>query len=174
MAYGFIVEKKINASDIDALNNIATCATNVDGGNLVTYGAYAQGVWTVTLAGANAGTGLGMAYNPTEHLTVVNGKYFSGLSADPRDYTNLANRPFDVFHPVAGDIIGFTTANITGNAPVVNDVLTTAANGVLTVNAAPTAGTTQFKVLAVENLPFPQAGIGLDYQPLYVCECMAN
>lgn len=173
MAYGYIVEKKIAASDIDALNNIATCASNVDGGNAVIFGSYSQGVWTVTLATANAGA-IALAYNPTEHLTLVNGKTFAGLSADPRDYTNLANRPFDIFTPVAGDIVGFTAANIT-NTPTVGQYLTTSATGTFTASGSvPADGVSAFKVLAIENLPFPQAGVGLNYQPLYVCVCIAN
>ena len=179
MAYGYIVEKKIAASDVDALNaNAVTVAgTNVDGGMAVTLGAYDKGVYTVALAGATADVGVWMAYNPTEHLTVVNGKYFAGLSADPRDYTNLATRPFDIFKPRVGDIIGFTTANFASGAvpTTTNKYITTAANGVLTAGSSPiTAGKVAFTLLSIENLPFPQSGIGLDYQPLYVCVCSAN
>lgn len=177
--YGYIVEKKIAASEIDALNAnaVTTGTTNVDGGMAVSLGTYSQGVYTVSLAEATASVGTWVAYNPTEHLTVVNGKYFSGLSADPRDYTNLATRPFDIFKPQVGDIIGFTAANFGSNTvpSTTNKYITTAASGLW--NAASSAiasGKVAFTLLAIESIPFPQAGIGLSYEPLYVCVCTAN
>lgn len=180
MAYGYIVEKKIAASDVDALNAnaVTTGTTNVDGGMAVALGAYDKGVYTVSLPGATAFTGMWMAYNPTEHLTVVNGKYFAGLSADPRDYTNLATRPFDIFKPQVGDIIGFTAANFGSNQvpdATTNKYVATAADGLWVAGASSiSAGKMALTCLAVENLPFPQAGIGLDYQALYVCVVTAN
>lgn len=172
--YGFVVEKQIAASVVPTLNKSATCATNVDGGNLVTVSTYAGGSYTATLGTAGAATGFWMAYNPTEHLTDVNGKLFSGLSVDPRDYTNIKDRQFDIFKPQVEDIVGVTTANITGTAPTVGQYLEPAASGKLATKASQTSSSTSFKVVAIENLPFPQAGIGQENASLYVCVCVAN
>lgn len=179
MAYGFIVEKTIAADNLDVLNinAIAAKGTNVDGGTAVVLGTYNKGQYTVTVAGAAAAAGVGIAYNPTEHLTEVNGKYFAGLSADPRDYTNIGGRPFDVFIPKKGDIIGFTAANFAdGKLPsTTNKNITTAANGVWTAGAeAIAAGKVAFELLEIENLPFPQAGVGFENAQLYVCVCTNN
>lgn len=170
---GYIVEKTLRADEADSLNRNAIASVNVDGGNLVTFGAYDKGVFTVTPATATAALGVGMAYNPTEHLTVVNGKMFAGLSKDPRDFTNIANRPFDVFIPCKGDIVGFTADNINGAAPTAGQFLVQAANGQLKASATAGDGIA-FKLLAIESLPFPQACVGNEIAPLYVCECVAN
>lgn len=182
MAYGFIVEKKIAATEISTLNASATCATNVDGGNAVVLGAYAKDGYTVTLAGAAASAGTWMAYNPTEQLTAVgsapNVKYFAGLSVDPRDYTNLAGRQIDIFKPQVDDIIGFTAANFGSNQvpdTTTNKYITTAANGQLIASGtAIAAGKIAFQILEVATLPFPQSGVGMEFAPLYVCKCTAN
>lgn len=172
--YGFIVEKQLMADDIGTLNKSATCTTNVDGGNLVTLGAYTDGSYAVTLGTAGAALGFWMAYNPTEHLTSVNGKLFAGLTKDPRDYTNNANRQFDIFKPQVEDIIGFTTSNITGSAPTVGQFLEPAANGTVGAKSSQTADSTSFKVVSIEKLPFPKADIGMEMANLYVCKCVAN
>lgn len=79
---------------------------DIDGGMLVKLGEYADGVWNVTKA--TEGEGLYMAYNPSEHFTDVNGRLFAGLTKDPRDYTNLTGRTFDIFKLTKGDIVGIT------------------------------------------------------------------
>lgn len=179
MAYGYIVESQLMADDIGTLNKTATSATNVDGGNLVTL-AYSNGAYTATLGTAGANLGFYMAYNPTEHLTTVgtgtSQKLFAGLSADPRDYTNIATRPIDVFKPQVGDTIVFTAANITGTAPTAEQYLEPAANGVLTMKASQTASSTSFKVLEVTTIPFPNStkGVGMEFAAAYKCECVAN
>ena len=112
---GYIIEGRIMAKDVESLNRSATCSTAVDGGKLVSLGALSNGLFTATIT--TSGTGLWMAYNPSEHLFDVNGdgtKLVAGgsISADPRDYTNIANRPFDVFKPQIGDIIKITDVAI--------------------------------------------------------------
>ena len=172
---GFLYETQISAKDVDALNRFAKATVNVDGGALVALGAIAEGdVFTATKATAGTGGGLYMAYNPSEQLTVVDGKEYAGLSADPRDYTNIANRVFDVFKPQIGDIVGLTAGNIkTGETVEVGKFLEIGADG-YEVKASATADTTSFKVIAIEKVPFPQAGIGNEYADKYVCEVAFN
>lgn len=175
--YGFIVERKLAADELGSLNIDAVCATNVDGGNLVTLGTYDKGVYTVTLGTAGATLGNWMAYNPEEKYTVINGtptKMYAGLSIDPRDFTNLAGRPFSIFKPVVEDLIGFTAPNITGAVPTVGQFLEPDADGKLVVASAQTADSTSFEVIAVEKQPWAQAGVGMEFVPLYVCRCVAN
>ena len=81
--HGFMIEKRISAKDIEALNRSAKSVADIDGGMLVKLGEYADGVWNVTMA--TGGEGLYMSYNPSEHFTNVNGRLFAGLTKDPRD-----------------------------------------------------------------------------------------
>lgn len=174
MAHGYIIEKQIAADDIGTLTKSATCATDVDGGNLVTLGEYKEGTYTATLGTAGAKLGFWMAYNPTEHLTDVNGKQFAGLSEDPRDYTNLKGREFDIFKPQPEDIIGFTAANISGAMPTAGQFLEPAAAGQVSAKASQTANSTSFQLLEITRSPFPHAGAGAEDSKLYVCKCVAN
>lgn len=174
MAYGWIVEKELAADVIDTLNKSATCVDNVDGGNLVTVGVYTDGGYATTLGTAGATLGFWMAYNPTEHLINVDGSEFSQLTKDPRKYTNLANRTFDIFKPQVEDLIGFSAFCISGSIPVVGQFLEPAANGKLQTKATQTASSTSFKVVATENQPFPQGAPGQENTVLYVCKCVAN
>lgn len=172
---GFLYEIQISAKDVDALNRFAVSDTDVDGGALVTLGGLEDGdVFEATKASVGTGGGLYMAYNPSEQLTVVDGKEFAGLSADPRDYTNIAGRTYDVFMPKVGDIVGLTAGNIkTGETVAVDKYLEIGADG-YEVKASATANTTSFKVIAIEKVPFPQAGIGNEYADKYVCEVAFN
>lgn len=180
--YGFIVEKKIAAKDVDSLNRSAVCATqNVDGGNLVALaaGATPEAPYTATVPATGALTGLWMAYPPTEALAVWNGEYFAGLSKDPRAYTNIMGRPFDVFKPKMYDVIGFTKdcADDTLVSPVVGGFLG-AKNGqtTLTYSASTIASATEFKITYVGTLPFPADAnsIGMSQYTFVVAECVAE
>ena len=93
MANGVIVESRIQATNIDALNRTAKATVDVAGGGLVALtasGAQGNEVWTAAAPASGSLGGLWIAYNPAEHLTKVGGKFFAGLSEDPRDYVNIA------------------------------------------------------------------------------------
>ena len=86
MANGVIVESRIQATNIDALNRTAQAAVNVAGGGLVALtasGTQGNEVWTAAAPASGTLGGLWIAYNPAEHLTVVGDKVFAGLSEDP-------------------------------------------------------------------------------------------
>jgi len=171
---GYMIEKRINAKDNDALNRSAVCATDVDGGTLVSMSSYANGVFTV--AKSTSGSGLYMAYNPSEHFTKIGTKLFAGLSEDPRDYTNLATRTLDVFELKVHDMVGLTDGNIASGditSVTVNSYLEQDSTG-FRVKSTPTASTTSLKVLAIGVQPFPQAGIGMEFAKLYICEVVQN
>lgn len=171
---GYMIEGRIQAKDVEALNRTAVSTADVDGGTLVALSTYADGEFTATKA--TSGEGLWMAYNPSEHFTKVGDNIYAGLSQDPRDYTNLAGREFDVFKPQVGDIVALTDGNIK-EADIVNvavgKYLEQGADG-YEVKTNATASTTSLKVIAVEVLPFPQAGIGMELAKKYLCEVANN
>ena len=128
MANGVIVESRIQATNIDALNRTAQAEVNVAGGGLVALtasGTQGNEVWTAAAPASGTLGGLWIAYNPAEHLTVVGDKVFAGLSEDPRDYVNVANRPFDCFKPQVGDEIDITIdcVDASGASAVAGDIL---------------------------------------------------
>lgn len=179
--YGVMVESRIQATNIDALNRSAVCATaNVDGGNLVQLAnptVQGNDVWTATVP--TAVTGLWIAYNPSEKLTLVNGQYFAGLSADPRAYTNLQNREMTVFKPKVGDEIILTIDDLdtaSQSTVVAGDFIQAKAGQSTFTRIAKatgaTASTTAFQVEYVGVMPFPQAGIGMSQYKMVKAVCV--
>ena len=181
MANGVIVESRIQATNIDALNRTAQATVNVAGGGLVSLAeSETQGneVWTATAPTSETLGGLWIAYNPAEHLTVVGDKVFAGLSKDPRDYTNVANRPFDVFKPQVGDEIDITEDCVDSSvsSAVKGDILESKAGQTTFQRIAKatgaTAGSTAFRIEYVGTLPFPQGGIGMEQVKMFRCVCV--
>jgi len=183
MAYGVLIESSIQAKDIDALNRFAVSSTTaVAGGGLVALTApttQGEDRWTATVPATGALTGLYMAYNPSGKYTVVNGKYFAGLSADPRDYTNVQSKSFTVFKPKVGDEIVITVDAVESasqSAVVAGDFLE-AKNAQTTLTrvasaTGATANTTSFRVEWVGSLAFPQGAIGNSYVKAFKAVCV--
>jgi hypothetical protein len=179
--YGFIVEKKLMAKDVDSLNRSAICSTaNVDAGNLValTAGTTPEAPFVATVPNATL-TGLWMAYPPTEVLTALNGQYYAGLSIDPRAYTNIQGRPFDVFKPKMYDLVGFTKDCFDTSlpaTPVVGSFVGAKASQT-TLQYSTTALTgTSFAITYVGTLPFPATAgtIGMNQYQFVVGECVVE
>lgn len=181
MAYGVLVESMIQAKNIDALNRSVVSAVDVDGGGLISLTApTTQGndVWTAAKPATGSLGDLWIAYNPEVKYTVVNGKKYAGLSADVRDYTNIAGETFDAFKPKVGDEIVITVDNVDDTASniVAGDILESK-NGQtkftrIAAATGATAGSTAFKVEWVGSLEFPKAGIGIDKVVAYKAVCI--
>lgn len=181
MSYGVMIESRIQATNIDAFNRTAQAEVAVAGGGLVALTApttYGDDVWTAAAPASGSLGGLWMAYNPAEHYTDVNGKIFAGLSKDPRDYANLANRPFDVFKPQVGDevVVTIDCVDSSGSSAVAGDILESKAGQTtfqrIAASTGATAGSTAFKIESVFNMPFPQAGIGDASVKAFKCVCV--
>ena len=181
MANGVIVESRIQATNIDALNRTAKATVDVAGGGLVALtasGAQGNEVWTAAAPASGSLGGLWIAYNPSEHLTKVGGKGFAGLSEDPRDYVNIAGRPFDCFKPAVGDEIDITVdcVDSTASSVVAGDILESKANQTtftrVAASTGATAGSTAFKVEYVGTAPFPSGSIGMEQVTMFRCVCV--
>lgn len=163
MAKGFIIESSIRATDVVALNRYAVSSTaDFDGGNLVALSApTTQGddVWTATVP-AQAG-GLYVAYNPSMHITVDGNGQYAGLSADPRDYTNVKGTVFTVFKPQVGDIfvISADCVDSTVSAAVAGDILEAKSGQSKWTRVAKatgaTANSTATQIMHPVVIPFP-------------------
>ena len=175
---GYIIETRIAAKNVDSYNRTAQCDENLDGGALVELGEMNGDVFTATQVKATGKTGLWMVYNPSEHYTDVDGKLFAGLSADPRDYTNIKKRPCDVFKPQVGDLIGFTAGNIkegdVGSLAVGSYLEPEAGGQYAKKDSAPTASTTSFLIKQIKTIPMPQSKIGMEEVKVYIAECVQN
>lgn len=181
MAYGVLIESMIQAKNIDALNRSVTSEVNVAGGGLIALTApTTQGndVWTASTPATGKLGGLWIAYNPEVKYTKVNGKVYAGLSADVRDYTNLAGEVFDAFKPKIGDeiVITIDAVDSTGANAVRGDILEAKADQTTFTRVAAatgaTAGSTAFEVEWVGTIDFPKANIGIDKVKAFKAVCI--
>lgn len=179
MAKGFLIESMIQAKNIDALNRSAISEIDVDGGCLVALTApttKGEDRWTAVAPSTGNLGDLWMAYNPSTKYLSINGKEFAGLSADVRDYTNVAGKTFDVFKLKKGDevVISVDCVESTSQSTVVAGDILESKNGQVTftrVAAATgaTAGSTALKVELVDAVDFPKAAIGIDKVKVFKC-----
>ena len=122
-----------------------------------------------------------MAYSPEVVSTVDGSLVFRGLDADPRHFTNIANKPFDMFKPVAGvDLIqvtkdffaeGYDPDTVTGATYVEIQ-----SNGSFkaVVSATSEFGGLQFKIFAKEPIIIGNGTIGGEAVDAWILECTNN
>ena len=153
MANTVLVQTMVQADNIDALNRTAKATVAMQNGAPVALAFPTEGeAFTATVAQTGlvfkigrqediiiasenmltsekvtayllevtSNSGVWLAYSPEVNKNVV-GQVYGGL--DPRNFTNLANKPFDVFKPQVGDIIQvtvpfFSTAPVPANNTV--------------------------------------------------------
>ena len=181
MAYGVLIESMIQAKNIDALNRSVTSVANVAGGGLIALTApTTQGndVWTAAVPASGSLGNLWIAYNPEVKYTDVNGKRYAGLSADLRDYTNLAGEVFDAFKPKVGDeiVITIDAVDSTGANAVRGDILESKAGQTTFTRVAAatgaTEGSTAFEIEWVGTVDFPKANIGIEKVKAFKAVCI--
>ena len=169
--HGDLIESMIQAKNIDALNRSVISTVDVDGGNLIALTAptvKGEDRWTASVPATGTLGGLWIAYNPSVKYTEVNGKMYAGLSADPRDYTNIKNHTFDAFKPKVDDEIIVTIDDVdeTGAQAIAGDILESKNRQTkftrVVGSTGATKGSTAFKVEWVDTVDFPQAGIGVE------------
>ena len=169
--HGVLIESMIQAKNIDALNRSVVSTIDVDGGNLIALTAptvKGEDRWTASVPATGTLGGLWIAYNPSVKYTEVNGKMYAGLSADPRDYTNIKNHTFDAFKPKVDDeiIVTIDDVDATGTNVVAGDILESKDGQAKFTRIAggtgATSGHTAFKVEWVDTVDCPQAGIGVE------------
>ena len=180
MAYGVLIESMIQAKNIDAFNRSVKAQIDVAGGGLIALTApTAQGddVWTAAAPSSELG-GLWMAYNPEVKYILVNGKKFAGLSADARDYTNIAGEVFDAFKPKVGDeiVVTIDAVDATGADAVAGDILESKASQTKLTRVAAgtgaTEGSTAFVIEWVGTIDFPKANVGIEKVKAFKAVCV--
>ena len=180
MAYGVLIESKIQAKNIEALNRSAISTVDVAGGGLVSLVApttQGEDRWTANVPSAG-NLKVAIAYNPSVQYLTVNGVTLSGLLADPRAYTNVANKTYDVFLPKVGDeiVVTIDAIDATGSSAVAGDFLEPKASQTTFQRIASatgaTTGSTSFKIEYVGAITFPNAGIGNDAVTVIKAVCV--
>ena len=182
MANGFMIESRISATNDSALNRTAIAEVAVAGGELVALTAptkQGNDVWTAAAPTTGSLGECWMAYNPSLRITMVGENEFAGLTEDPRNYTNEANRPFDVFKPVLRDEVVISADCIDDTSAIVSgDILESKASQTkltrVAADTGATSGSTAFKVEHKYIIPFPagKGKIGMTQQVGYRIVCI--
>lgn len=143
--HNVVIPKQYAAYNIDSYNRTAVATVDLDNGSVMKLTKYSTNagegtVWQAEQAAATD-VGLWMAMAP-EVVSVepVDGLVIRGITADPRAFTNVANKPFDVILLQKGDIIEMTGAGITGIDTAANTYLVPATTG-FALAPATSAGT---------------------------------
>ena len=160
MSYGVVVPNKIAATDVDAYNRTAVCATAVENGFLVELltKSTTTGEGEVWVATQSAGTltNIWMVLGP-EVVSVVSGSNkFKGIDNDPRNFRYEIGDMIDVFRPVVGDIITLT-ADALSSSTVNTYAIVASGAWVATWSGSPASGLT-LKYLETTYISLPQAG----------------
>lgn len=182
--HGFIIESMIQATDVVALNRYCESASvDFDGGNLVALTAptvQGNNVWTAAKPAAGTLGGLGIAYNPSLHITEIGDGEYAGLTVDVRDYTNTKGRTFTVFMPQIGDIFVLSKecVDTTVSSAVAGDFLESKASQSTWTRVAKstgaTAGSTAVEIMHKVVIPFPpvKGAIGFTKQEGFKVVCV--
>ncbi len=136
MTHGILVPSKIAAKNVDAWNRSAiTAADDVDNGWVVKLSTKSttsgeSEVWTALEPTTSNGLNqLWMAYSPEIVITESGSYEFKGIDPDPRNFTNLGAKVFDVFKPQLGDIITVSADVLCGTYIANTTTHVVAANG---------------------------------------------
>lgn len=106
--HGLFMTDIMQADFNEALRRAAKATAAIDGGQLVSVSAFANGICTVAKATSLATGGLWLAENPTEHFMEIEGLELAGVLDDERYYANCANRPFMIRKPMVNDVFSLS------------------------------------------------------------------
>lgn len=174
MAYGVLIQNKVQASDIDALNRSVKCASAVENGmvfNLLTRSAVSgeEEVWVATAPATSYLSNLWMAYEP--EIVLTDGKY-KGLDPDPRNFYVPAGTVFSAFQPKLGDVITLTSDVITGTIGANTFVVATNADFQLNWGASAVSGLS-LKLIETTYISIATGSIGSQRVTAYKFEVVA-
>lgn len=171
--HGVVLTSHCAQQNIDAYNRKAKAESAFDNGTALTLGALASGqldVFTATKASAGA-TGIWMACSPEVNKLIV-GEVYGG--ADPRNFTNVAGKAFDVVLPQKFDVFQMTTeCFVTGKDP---KTVTGATVVELTADGweAKVSATSQYAGAGFKILKKHDLCIGNELVDAWLVECTNN
>ena len=191
MANCVMVQTRCTAMSVDSYNRVGVAEIDIPNGTpLVCNGLSTdpkqKHVFKVAKPTAVQGD-VWMAYSPevvmTGGIPSANGTVLGwrGLDSDPRDFTNVAGIPFDIFKPDAGqDIIqvskDFFAANQDPDTIAGATYAEMQADGSMNAVAAATANYAglQFKVLGKEPIVIGGGVLGSGIDDAWLLECTKN
>lgn len=186
MANTVLVQTKCTAMDVDAYNRSAVAEKDIPNGTPLVCEGISEDADKKQVFAVKTPTGVvkdvWLAYSPEVVITQgVGGNQFTGIDVDPRNFTNIAGRPFDIFKPVAGvDLIQVTTPFFkAGNDPKTISgakYVELQADGTMAAKTTATGSFAglQFKILTMEPIIIANGTIGGEAVDAWILECTIN
>lgn len=184
MANTVLQQVAVRAMNVDALNCDAIYTDgSLSNGSVFTRGAISATagngeLFTVVVPTTTTLSNLWMACSPeVVIITSASSNKYTGLSVDPRDFTNIAGTPIAAFKPEVGDLIKITADGITGGAlsGLTVNQFAVAADGVFTLSPSASAisGLT-FKVRSItDSITIADYKCGTSKVAAALLECVA-
>jgi hypothetical protein len=154
MTHAILVQNRVQAKDVDALNRSVICASSIDNGNVFYMDSlytdedgYGE-VWEVKQPTTGSLTGLWMAYSPEVVLTDSS---YRGINPDPRDFYTSASTVFDAFKLEKGDIVTITADGLDGT--VSNYAVSQETSFELLWAAVPSSSLVSMKLIETTHVP---------------------
>ena len=188
MANTVLVQTQCTAMNVDAYNRTGVATVDVPNGTPLVCGVVSDDpkqkhVFKVTPA-AGVQKGLWMAYSP-EVVTTQSAQntalQYKGTDVDPRDFTNVANVPFDIFYVQPNvDLIQVTAPFFkAGNDPETISGATYVeiqSDGTFAAKTSATVGFggTQFRIISKEPIVIASGQLGGEHVDAWILECTIN
>ncbi len=178
MTHAVLVQSKVAAKNVDAMNRPAIGTADLDNGNviqLLTESAVSgqTEVWSATIPSASAGLkNLWMVYEPEVVLTVSGTKQYKGIDPDPQDFYIPSGMVFSAFQPELGDIILLTGDGITGSKASNGFIVATASDYKLNWAAAAVSGLS-YALIGTSYISIGSGAIDSQRVTAYKFECVA-
>lgn len=177
MAHGVLFETDPFITKCINRGGIAT--VDLDGGAVVVEGAISstdKELYEVAVPTATTVKKVAIVYNPSKKYDVVGGNIYPALSADDRNYYNIAGKVLDYWIPEVGVEFGVTMGNIEGTTePTVGKFLEVTANkATFSIKASQTANVPSFEVVDIIEANYPTGDFTEDVEKVFVVKTRFN
>lgn len=185
MANCVLVPTKLTAMDVDSYTRSAVATEDIPNGTPLVCGVVStnpgqKNVFSVTKAAA-ATKNIWMAYSPEVNVTQTGGYDFKGITVDPRVFTNIKDKPFDMFYPNPGKDLIQVTADFFGADGSPADVenatyVEIQADGTFkaVANATVDFANTQFRIVDEAPIIIGNGAIAGEAVQAWILECTIN
>jgi len=180
MAYAVIELNQVAATDVAIYNRTAISGSNLEQGSLFRLDSLSSGsgqgeVFSATQIVTGSLVDVWMANGQViPFLASADGEIFNQGSEDPRNFYNPANRVFDAFKPVPGDIVTLSEDCFTGARS--SNTYANATTGLwqLVWGASQDTGALSFKYLATKWISIGNPAVASGRVTAYRMQCLAN
>jgi len=180
MAYAVIELNQVAATDVAIYNRTATSGSKLEQASLIRLDTLSSGsgqgeVFAATQIATGSLVDVWMVNGQViPFLASADGELFNQGSEDPRNFYNPANRVFDAFKPVPGDIVTLSEDCFTGAKSTNTHANATTGTWQLVWGAVHAPDALCFKYLATKWISIGNPAVASGRVTAYRMQCLAN